>query len=548
MKITAGKFIKDNFRSQMVAVVLLIIGYFAVSVLSVLFAMFSQYVVDSAVDGNMRIFYLSAACMVAFGAFQIIINMICRFAEEKIKAKFDVKMRSSVFAAFLYKKYSEETKFHSGEIINRLSNDTAVVADGIIGILPHFFQFSSKILFTVIVLFILDWKFALIVLIGGAVSFVGLRFFKLTIKSRHKKVQEADGKVRAEWQDSLGALPVVKAFSVEEVMAKKSEGLLFGLFNARMRRRSVAIFSSTGLETVFRIGNVFAIIWGCLMLTDPESGFTFGTLTAVLQLLSSIHAPFNQLSNMIPKYYQVTASAERLCEILSLEDEQEKEKTEASGFEKVVFDNVTFGYGDETVIENASFEIRKGETVGIHGISGGGKSTLLKLMLGLYTNYSGEMTACFENGSKTDLATTERSIFAYVPQDAELFSGTVRENITFKRDYSEEKIKEAITASCAEFIYELPLGLDTVLTERGGGISEGQRQRLSVCRAVLFGAPVLILDEATSALDVYTEKQMLSNLKELGKTIIMVNHRPAAQSFATRSLKVSDKKVFEKEV
>lgn len=548
MKITAGKFIKDNFRTQLVPVALLIVGYFAVSVLSVLFAMFSQYVVDYAVAGKMSAFYSFAALMIAFGALQIAINMICRFAEEKIKARFDVKMRSSVFSAFLYKKYAEQTKFHSGEIINRLSNDTAVVADGIIGILPHFFQFTSKILFTVIVLFLLDWKFALIVVVGGVVSFVGLRAFKLTIKSRHKKVQEADGRVRAEWQDSLAAMPVVKAFSVERLMSEKSEGLLFELFNARMKRRTVAIASSAGLETVFRIGNVFAIIWGCLMLTDPESGFTFGTLTAVLQLLSSIHAPFNQLSNMIPKYYQVTASAERLCEVLSLENEPEKEAVEAEGIKSISFDNVTFGYGGETVIENASFEIKRGETVGIHGVSGGGKSTLLKLMLGLYYDYEGKITVTLENGKSKELSETERNVFAYVPQDAELFSGSVLENITFKRECTEEETAAALKAACAEFVYDLPNGLDTLLTERGGGVSEGQKQRLSVCRALLFKAPVLILDEATSALDVETEKKMLENIKALGKTVIMVNHRPAAQSFADRSLKVSDKTVFENEV
>ncbi|MBQ2946193.1 MAG: ABC transporter ATP-binding protein [Clostridia bacterium] len=544
MKTGAGKFIKDNLKTQLFPVIMLIIGYFAVSVFSVLFALFSQYVVDSAVKGDFATFTYFAICMAGFGILQIVINMICRFCEEKIKARFDMKMRGNVFSAFLYKKYREQTKFHSGEIINRLSNDTAVISDGIIGILPHFFQFVSKIIFTVIVLFGLDWRFALTVVICGTAVFFGLRFLKITIKRYHKRVQEADGAVRSEWQDSLASLPVIKAYSAEKEISEKSDGLLFSHFVARMKRRTVGILSSTGLETVFRLGNLFAIVWGCLMLYSEPETFTFGTLTAILQLLSSIQAPFNQLSNMIPRYYQVTASAERLCEVLSLEDKGSDKLPPNADFTSLKFENVTFSYGEETVLENASFEVKKGETVSVSGVSGGGKSTVLKLLLSLYTDYLGKISLIAKDGSELPLSDMKRGLFSYVPQDAQLFSGSIRDNITFKRDCSEEEIKKALAVCCGDFVFELPNGLDTVLTERGGGLSEGQKQRLSVCRAVLFDAPIFILDEATSALDVQTEKQMLENLKALGKTVIMVNHRPAAQSYADRALTVKDKKVY----
>ena len=548
MKSNDNGLLKNTFKKQLLPIIFLIIGYGAVSVASVLYALFSKNVVDAAtaINENIVPFIAAAIIMAVFGLMQVFFQLICRFFEERIKARLESDMKSRFFSAFVLKKYSEQTKFHSGEVINRLSADSAVVADGVMGILPHFVQFSIKILLTLIVLLQLDVTFTLILCVGGVITFMVLKLLKKTVKKYHKLVQESEGRLKSKWQEILAGLSVFKAFSAEDKATEMSDGFIEDSFKARLKRRTVGILSSGLLETVFRLGSLFAIVWGGFQLFNGNPAFTFGTFTAVLQLVSQINQPFAALSNLIPKYYQTTASAERLAELSNLEDEKQGEKV-PNDFEKLVFENVTFKYPnrEETVLENASFEIKAGEFVSFAGKSGGGKTTAINLLLALYSNYTGSIKAVGKD-FETEISKESRSLFAYVPQSFELFSGTVKENVTFGRDFSEKEINDAISISCAEFVSELPQGIETVLSELGTGLSEGQRQRLSICRAVLHGAPVLLLDEATSALDAETEKRLLKNLRAANKTVIAVSHRTAALKASDKILQVKDKKITEK--
>ena len=263
--------------------------------------------------------------------------------------------------------------------------------------------------------------------------------------------------------------------------------------------------------------------------------------------------PLSGFSSLLPAYYALQASGERLaeldelpCEILDFEERG----LAYSEIKKIVFDGVGFTYGRETVLEHATCEINKSEIVCLTGASGTGKSTLFKLLLGIYRPTEGEI---YLQGDATErLTAAYRSLFAYVPQGNFLFSGTIYENLTFFCDETDneaiaDKIKSALQTACAEFVWELPEGLNTSLTEHGGGLSEGQLQRLAVARAILSDRPILLLDEATSALDGDTEKALLENVKNLqDKTCLIVTHRPAALAIADGVLHIENRMIIRK--
>jgi ATP-binding cassette subfamily B protein len=245
------------------------------------------------------------------------------------------------------------------------------------------------------------------------------------------------------------------------------------------------------------------------------------------------------------------ASTERLMEIENVEDEPSNENRDRdelySSMKGLSIQGIEFTYGRDVIFKKASFYVNKGDFVVISGASGIGKSTLIKLMLGVYPVNSGEI--CVDtNDGRVALDVSTRRLFAFVPQGNMIFSGTLRDNVAFiKRDASEEEIERALNISCSSgFISELPLGLDTVVGENGVGLSEGQVQRIAIARAILTKAPILLLDEATSALDEETEKQLLNNLSQLKDvTLIIISHKKSAFSICNRKIRIKDKKIVE---
>ena len=274
---------------------------------------------------------------------------------------------------------------------------------------------------------------------------------------------------------------------------------------------------------------------------------TYGTFAAVLQLVGQIQTPFANLSTFIPQYYAMIASVERLMEAESFPDDcpegqldqEEIDRLYHGSFRGLRFENVSFAYPDReervSVLSDVSAEAKKGEIVAVVGPSGQGKSTLLKLLLCLYPVDGGRRLLQTEAGEEP-LRAAHRGLFAYVPQGNRIFSGTVREALTFgDGDMADEEIWRALDVAAADFVRELPEGLETKLGERGAGLSEGQLQRLAIARAVLSGHPILLLDEATSALDEGTEARLLDNLKRMtDRTVLIVTHRPRVREISDR--------------
>lgn len=549
MKISTGdrtslEWIWKSSAKYRLRLVLLTLGNMIFAAASVLFALMCRGIVDGAVQGEKNAVIESGTGLFLVISGMLLLRLFCNGIEETIRAGLEKEYRGIILNSLLKKDYEKASAYHSGELMNRMFSDVGVVTDGAAGILPSVMGMVTKLVGAAAVLMALDLSFALLFIGAGLVLFLVSRFFRKRIKRLHKQVQETGGEVRSFLQEALEGLLVIKVFGAEEKMSRINEKNQEKHYKARLRRRSVTISANAGFGFVFQAGYLYAILWGAFGIMS--GAMTYGTLTAILQLVNQIQQPFAALSAVMPKFYSMTASAERITELLSLPEEPEAEKTaDYEKLEKITISGMSFSYGENKVLDNVNIEIDKGEIISLTGISGGGKSTLFLLLLGAYRPQSGEIVFEAENGSFSAGKETRR-LFAYVPQGNLLFSGTVRDNITFLNETaSEAEINKAAETACAlDFINELPDGMETKIGENGFGISEGQAQRIAIARAILGGAPLLLLDEATSALDESTEAALLQNIRVMkDRTVLIVTHRPAALDICGRHLILKEGKL-----
>lgn len=439
--------------------------------------------------------------------------------------------------------------------MTRLTSDIDVILSAIMNIVPNVTYFIVKLTGIFIVLFSIDWRFALVFVIGGAVILFIMLLFKGTLKNLHKRAQETDGKVRSFMQESLSSLLVIRVFNKVKRIANESEKLQWINFRVKRKRNYISIASTMGFSVIFLFAYIYGLIWGSFQIL--EGVITYGLLTEILSLVSQIQTPIQGLTSILPQYYQALASAERIIEIEKFPDEHIEELNNSidlnelyDNLESIEFEDITFSYDRDIVLYDTSLSIKKGEFIVITGISGIGKSTLTKLLLDVFPVTHGEIYLKKKDGSKVIVDKNVRGMFAYVPQGNFLLSGTIRDNISFVRpEASDEEIMKAAKIACADFIDELPEGLDTVLGEKGTGLSEGQIQRVAIARAILCNASIIILDEATSALDEKTELKLLENIENLkNKTCILISHKKAAYKVCDKEVRIEDKKIIVKEL
>lgn len=538
----ARKWIGQTAKPQLPFLVLLILGNALSSVCAVSVALFSKRIVDAAQNADLPALYRAGAVLLCVVLLQIALRIFDNSLSVRVSGKLEMACKRRLFSAILQKEYSAVTAYHSGELMTRLTSDITVVSDNATVLLPTATAMVTRLVFAFAVIVSLDLRFALLLLAAGVLLFVCTRAFRGRIKQLHKSVQASDGRLRAFLQEALESLLAVQVFGVQEKVTREADVRQTENFDAKIRRNRWSIAANAGFLAVFSFGTLVTLLWCGWRLA--AGAITFGTLTALLQLVNQVQAPLTNLSGLMPKYYSMLSSAERLLEIENLPEEAQAQTdtAPACNFESARFRGVSFAYGQNEVFTDADFEIRKNDFVVISGISGIGKSTLFKLLLGVLTPDGGEITVTAD-GRTYPADKNTRGLFAYVPQGNLLFSGTVRDNIRFiKENATDEEVLRAAEIACADtFIDELPAGLDTLLGEGGSGLSEGQMQRIAVARAILTDAPVLLLDEATSALDEETEARLLSNIRALeNKTCLIISHKKAAYAVCTRELTVKD--------
>jgi len=544
---SALKWIYGESRRIIPAIILLSIFGILLSSLSVSFALVSKNVIDAAVGSLSNNVVTESIKLAILIAAQLVLQVLVSTLDIRIVGRFAMSMRKKLFGNLLMKDYTSVNNYHSGELINRLNSDISFVSGAVVEIIPNVLGFLVRIVLSFVALFSLDMTFALICLAIGPVVLMASYIYRRRMKGLQKKCQESDGKTRSFMQECLQNILVIKSFGNEKAVVNHSTELQNENYRYNIKRNNVSIAANILFYIAATIVFYFALAWGAYRILTGV--ITFGTLTAMLQLVGQIQIPFRSLSSIVPRYFSMIVSAERIMEILDLPDEEDSSCSELDceriyrDAEEIVFNNVSFAYDNTGVLDQTDLIIKKGDFIAVGGSSGIGKSTFLKLLLGIISPTSGEIYIKLKNGERIALGRRTRGIFAYVPQGNMILSGTIRDNISFSdKALDDEYIVEcAKTAEIWEFIDSLPDKLDTVLGEKGLGLSEGQIQRIAVARALYHDAPIILLDEATSALDEKTEAALLANIKNTrDKTCIIVSHRKAAFEICNKSVLIND--------
>ena len=555
-------------------VLLLCLVQIVLGSIGVFYALLLKAIVDSAVASDKDAFLRYILLFVLLEVFRIIMSAINRRLTEYTKSILENKFKSHLLRKILYGDFSRVSATHSGEWLNRLTNDAVLIANGIVEILPTFLGMFVKMAGALGMLLFLDTRIALIMLPAAVVLGLLTFLMRKKLKRMHKDVQEKDGQLRIFMQERIESLMIIKTFGAEEDTLSGASGKLDAHKKSRMKRNTFSVFANIGYMLTMNGMYILGICYGGYgILTGSMS---YGSLMAMTQLITQLQNPIVNMTGLIPKIFTVTASAERLMEIESSSSEETRKECPVSYSElrSIGLLNVSFTYpapyrtgaegpdaassdastasaekgaakelsmkvaeapaGKEKmpqVLKDFSLSIGKGEFLAFAGHSGCGKSTVLKLLMSLYTPDQGE-TYYETSTEKKALTDATRSLFAYVPQGNYLMSGTIREIVSFsdpKASDDTSRIRSALKIACADsFIEELDDKEDTLLGERGTGLSEGQMQRIAIARAIFSDRPILLLDEATSGLDEETEKALLHNLRTMtDKTVVIVTHRKA---------------------
>lgn len=530
-------------RSFLPRVILLAVFDAVVSLTGISMALISKQVIDSATGQLGKQFTLGAVMLFAVIIVQLVTYVLIMSLRVRVNGKMTILLRNDLFTALVRKNFADISAYHSGDLLNRFSSDIDVIVTGATNIIPDVVSIVTKLIAGMIALFVMQPVLAVTVLLVGILFPLFGRIFSKKYRYLHKEVQQSEGRTRSFLQEGFANIVVIKSFISELPILKKLNDYMSENYRIKITRNRLSIVISLGLYAFFTVGYYGVLVWGTGQIAVGV--ITYGTLNAFLQLISQLRAPLQNISGILPQYYSMLASAERLIELENLPNEPKvltdgALETVKKEFQTIEVNNVAFAYKDELVLKNCSFTLYRGGITGIMGESGCGKSTFFKLLLGLYAPSGGSILL---NGERPVDAST-RGLFAYVPQGNMILSGTIRENITMCDDgISEEELcRVTKAADIYDHIMTLPDGFDSILSERGGGLSEGQIQRISIARALLTDAPILLLDEATSALDEATETTVLSNIRQMtDKTILFITHRRTSVSVCDHIIHADEK-------
>ena len=511
------------------------------TVLSLWLTLVTRSLIDGAVSRDEGVLWKYGALLVGIILIERGISVLSAWLRTRTSAKMQLEMQRQVTASLMSKEYPALKPFHSGELVSRVFSDVGVVRDGVLNLLPSVLRLVVSFVGAAGILITMDWRFVPVIVIVGIIGVVVTAAFRNPMKRRHKRMQDAQAKLHASTQETLENVRLIKASVSEERALDTMDEHREHLAKEQIRNGKLSIAMNNGMGSLFDISWLVCNLWGCVKIF--QGTFTYGGLAALIQLVGRIQGPIANAVSLVSQMYGVVASAERLQEVIGLPDEETGEKLD--GFDSIRLEGVRFQYAEsrEEVLIDVDGVIRKGDFVALTGISGGGKTSLFQLLLGIYKPTAGRVL--FVSGEKQVPACKgTRSLFAYVPQGNMLMSGSLKDNLTMFTDHAtEEEIRAAVKAACLEELVG-KIGMEAKLGERGVGLSEGQAQRVAIARTLLSNAPILLLDEATSALDEETEAQVLRNIDEMrNKTVIIVTHRRAALAICDYRMHLTDGKV-----
>ena len=523
------KFITNNIKGSKKKVLILSIVQTLLGVLTVGFSFMLKPVINALEDKNNDLLIRYVIILASIAVALIALQIFYRLYYEVSYIDIENRLKNNLFKTILNKDYQEIKNTHDEEWIHRLTSDTAVVASSILSILPSLCRMVIQLVLALALIIYLFPAFGLSLLPFIALVILITYFMRKRLKAYHHLAQEKDGKAKVFLSESLQGLAIVHSFVKEDVFSKKNEQNLEEYKKARLKRNTFNVLCSIGFIVVYYTFYILAIIFCGQKIIN--GAMTIGFLSAIVALLSQLTGPLGNITSIIPKYYSLLASGERL-RMENSEDVDYLSKSEIdnfynNGFKKLSINKVCYSYLDKygnkvQALNNFSLTINKNEKVLIKGHSGGGKSTLFKLILSLLTPESGELKI-----NEQPLNKKYEKLFAYVPQDNLLMEGTIKEVVTlFDNEPNNELFNKALEISDASnFVNALVNKEETYLNEKGSGLSLGEMERIAIARAIYSGSPILLLDECSASLDASSEKTVMSNILNMNnKTIILISH------------------------
>ncbi len=526
------------------------------SVLGLAISVISRDLVDAVTGVNSMEILRVALTYVGVGVFQTFVNVAKTRMLLRVRLKVTNEIRGDIYEQVLQTDWESLAKYRSGDLLYRVNGDAGLVANTILTFLPNIV--TSLISFGGAFILVVqnDPIMAVIALLGAPVSFITSRYSTRKMREFQRENQNVASDRTVFDQETFQNLQFIKAFGMLDQVTEKfhkiqKETVDVALLQNKFQQRMTIITSLIGQAVGYAC-------YGFAVFRLWSGDISYGSMTMFVSMAASLRGSFNGFLALLPQALRAGISAERIMEIIhlpreSMEDQEEALEIKRRGQETGVYVHMTsvdFAYeADNWVFQEADFLAEPGEIVALIGPSGQGKTTILNLILGLYHPQKGQIAVGNPGGQELEASSSTRCMFSYIPQGNTLFTGSIAENLRMvKPDASDEEIREALEAACAwEFVEKLEQGMDTEVRERGRRFSEGQKQRLSIARALLADAPVMILDEATSALDVATERKVLRQIirKAPNRTVIVAAHRPSVFSMCSRVYKVGNGKIEE---
>ena len=513
----------------------------AIGLLSVVVSLAQVWAVQHAIDvasGHAEgSIYWSVGVMALLVLCGFVLRICSIWVRNILGIKAQNRMQQRMLDRILRSEWTGKESHHSGDVLNRLEQDVGTVVSFLTETIPNTISVVAMFVGAFLYLFSMD-KVLAFVIVGIIPVFVLLsKLYIGQMRRLTRQVRDSDSKVQSVLQETIQHRMLIKTLESDSIMVDRLESTQSELRHRVVKRTAFSVVSNFILNAGFSVGYLIAFLWAALRMADQT--LTFGGMTAFLQLVNRIQGPARDLTRLAPVFVGVFTAAERLMELEENPLEEQGDPIPLTAPCGVRLEHITYAYddGDSNVIEQLDFDFYPGSCTAVLGETGAGKTTLIRLILALLHPNEGRVIL-YNQQEQKELSPLMRCNFVYVPQGNTLMSGTIRDNLRLgKLNATEEEIKAALEMSCASFVMELPDGLDTVCTEAGGGLSEGQAQRISIARALLRNRPIMLFDEATSALDPETERQLLHNiLSNHDKTVIFITHRPAVVDYCDQTL------------
>ena len=505
----------------------------------------SKHLIDAVISVDAGVIVFAAVLMVGMS----LGNIAMRSVTTRIGASLNIRVQHGIQAEIYRRIFATDwqslEQFRSGDLLNRLNSDASTVSGCITGFFPTLISASVQFAGAFLIILYYDPIMALIALVGVPLTAILSRFLVHRMRIHNQEMKQLHSEVLSFQEESLRGITAIKAFGITDFFGLRMDKLHDRYRQKHLEYSRFSVWTSACMSFLSLLAYISCFGWGVYQLW--RGNISYGAMTLFLQLASTLGAAFSSLISLVPTAISVGTSAGRIMAVVELpaEDTQPQEGFREEQDFTLTLKAVDFGYsGGASVLHDANFIARPGELVSITGPSGEGKTTLLRILLGLVLPTGGEATLTGSSGKRYPLGAATRCVFGYVPQGNYVFTGTVAENLRLTcPEATDEELIQALKIACAyDFVMALPGGLNHEIGGRDKRLSEGQSQRLAVARALLRKAPILLLDEATSALDPETEAQMMQNLMSCGmvRTCILVTHRAATRDFCSRSYTIRD--------